>query len=165
MRRDDIDFRCRVMADGSLVEINPFNAVMEEVKNARRLQSGEIDTAVCDSPLEGFPRLTAEYGFSPLVAYIPLAYSAYGRTVEFEDPDVDAIVAAQSRMQREYLASTTMRLRLGFLDLADALQQSVTTSPLAYYPSNVHLTAAGHALVAEALAPWLTSRLNAENDK
>jgi hypothetical protein len=165
MRRDDIDFRYRVMADGSLVDMNPFNADMDEVKNARRLQSGEIDTTVWDSALEEFSRLAAEHGFIPLVAYIPSAYSAYGRTVEFEDPDVGAVVAAQSRMQREYLASTTMRLGLGFLDLADVLQQSVTTSPLAYYPSNVHLTAAGHALVAEALAPWLTSRLNAENDK
>ena len=156
MRRDDINFRYRVVADGNPVDMNPFNADMDEVKNARRLQAGEIDTAVWGSALEDFARLAAEHGFSPVVAYIPSAYTAYSRSVRFEDPQVGAVVTAQSRQQREYLELAAGRLGLDFLDLSSALQQSVTTSPLAYYPSNVHLTPAGHALIAGALAPHLT---------
>jgi len=160
MRRDDINFRYRVVADGSPVDMNPFNADMDEVKNARRLHAGEIDTAVWDSALEDFARLATEHGFSPVVAYIPSAYTAYSRSVRFEDPEVASVLAAQSGQQRDYLAKAAGRLGLDFLDLTGALQQSVTTSPLAYYPSNVHLTATGHALVAGALAPHLTNLLS-----
>jgi hypothetical protein len=163
MRQDDIDFRYHVTADGSPVDMNPFNADRDEVKNARRMQAGEIDTTVWDQALEDFVRLSSEYGFTPVVAYIPSAYTAYSHSVRFEDPAVGAVVAAQSRRQREYLASISARLGLEFHDLSDMLQQSVSTSPLAYYPSNVHLTATGHALVADALESRLMALLTENN--
>jgi lysophospholipase L1-like esterase len=64
-------------------------------------------------------------------------------------------VSSQSSLQREYLGGLAGELGLEFLDITNYLQEAVVSSPLAYYPANVHLTEQGHALIARTLEPQL----------
>ena len=67
-----------------------------------------------------------------------------------------ADVTSQSKLQRQYIYGLANELGLEFLDITDYLQAAVPSSPLAYYPANVHLTKQGHALIARALESTLS---------
>jgi len=159
--REEINFRYSVSVQGRKVAMNPLNADMDEVINARRLRAGDISPAVWDSALVEFSGLAGENGFTPLVIYIPSAYTAYSRSVVFEDPRVGVVLREQSLRQREYLAELSARLGIPFVDLTDELVNAVADSSLAYFPANVHLTEAGHALIAELLVPRVRSLIGA----
>jgi lysophospholipase L1-like esterase len=66
-----------------------------------------------------------------------------------------------SDILRGYFASATAKRAIDYLDLTPALQQAARahgTNALLYYQTNVHLTAAGHRVIAEAIAAHLNAR-------
>lgn len=160
---DDTDFRYSVSAEGETIPMNVLNADRDEVKSARRLRQGKAGPAVWRDALERFVKLSERHGFRPVVAYIPSAHTAYANSVAFEDSVVASDVAHLSETQRDYLGNLAAELGYHFVDLSSHLQQAVAAGPLAYFPGNVHLTARGHALIADALAPILGS-LTADDD-
>ena len=157
---EKINFHYRVESSGNTVPMNVTNADIDEVKNARLLGQGKVSLDVWHMAMAEFAKLAREYRFEPIVIYIPSAYTAYASSVVFEDDAVAAAVTSQSGHQREYLAGLARDLGLEFLDLTDFLQEAVLSSPLAYYPANVHLTEQGHALIARALAPRLEALMD-----
>ncbi len=96
-----------------------------------------------------------------MVTYSPSAYTAYAEYVRFADPDLEPIMRAYSKMQREYFSYSADRFGYHFIDLTPELQEAarkLRADELLYFPTNVHYSAAGHRVVAEAIARALTQR-------
>lgn len=154
-----VDYRFRV---GSI----PFNSEQssrDEIVYARRAVAGEIQYEVFDEPLREFKRLSVEHGFLPVLSYTPAAAIAYGPVV-FQDPALAAVLETFSRDQRRHLAGLAQELGMTFVDLTPALRTAAQAAPasedtLLYFPGNIHLTARGHAVVAQALADALAGPL------
>lgn len=153
--RHSIDFRYLVNVNGEEIPMNVANADRDEVKNARRLREGKVRLAMWRDALVEFVRLADKHGFRPVVTYIPSAHTAYAANVVFEDRMVGLDLAYLSSTQRAYLNQLAGELGFTFLDLTESLQHAVVSGPLAYFPGSVHLTKHGHALIADALAPFL----------
>jgi lysophospholipase L1-like esterase len=77
----------------------------------------------------------------------------------FDDPSIAEIMRAYSDTLRDYFALQAETLGYRFLDLTPALEEAARTLPSErplYFRSNVHLTPAGHAVVARELAALLS---------
>jgi hypothetical protein len=158
-RPQEIDFRYQVAVRGQTTPINGGQTDRDEVEYARKLGRGEIGPQLWDRALDDFATLAGAYGFIPVVTYIPTAYTAYARTVVFADPTIGPDLAAMSRAQRKHLQRQSEARGLAFVDLTAAVQAAVVGAELAYFPFNLHLTPAGHQIVASALAPKLEALL------
>ena len=160
-RPQELDFRYEIGARGGRLLMNRGQADRDEVRYARRLLGGEIGLSLWGRVLEDFAALAAERGFVPVVAYIPAAYTANAATVSFMDPTIGPDLAAMSQAQRAYLQQRCAAHQLTWIDLTEPIQAAMAKSDLAYFPYNLHLTQAGHEIVAAALAPKLRELLAA----
>ena len=152
------DFRYRLTFPEGAIPFNEEDADADEVRSARSLRAGEIDLGVFREGLETFVELSRRHGFKAIVAYTPSAYTAYADHAVFEDAGLQDLMPWFSRRQREYLAKTGQELGYTFVDLTPALQaaaRSLGRDDLLYFPSILHFTARGHAVVAAALAEAL----------
>lgn len=147
------NFRYTVRANDLTVQFNPENSDLDEVTYAKRLRAGEVGLELFQDALENFVTLAGEHGFIPVVTYTPSAYTAYADSVEFKEPAVEDIMQWFSARQREYFKTESRELGYTFIDFTPALAAaSDTAGGLLYFPTNLHLTALGHRVVAEALA-------------
>ena len=154
-----IDFRYRIRTGDGEILMNAGQGDHDEVKYARRLRRGETSPSLWDRALEDFAALAEAHDFIPVVTYIPAAYTAGAATVVFMEPSIGADLAAISRTQRAYLRHVCQAHGLTFIDLTEPLQAAQADSALAYFPYNLHLTPAGHQIVAAALAPIVREQL------
>jgi hypothetical protein len=150
-----VDYRFQVGA----VPFNAGQGNRDEIVYARKAVAGEIAYAVFAEPLREFQRLGAAHGFQPVLAYTPSAAIVYA-PVDFRDPEVGRVLDRFSREQRAYLRELAQESGLPFVDLTEPLRQlarqaAPTPENLLYFPGNIHLTARGHAAVAEILAAAL----------
>ena len=155
-----INFRYRFDFAGQQVPFNLENTDLSEVKHARALKEGRISTEAFTGALERFVALAHEHGFRPVVSYSPSAYTAYAEFVVFEDPDLADLMPWYSRTLRAFLAEKGEELGYTFVDQTPALQAAarrLQATELLYFPINVHFTAAGNRVVAEALAAALAA--------
>jgi hypothetical protein len=148
---EKIDFRYSARSEGRTLYMNVTNADNDEVVHARLLSRGEISMNVFERPLRDFAALARTNGFVPMVSYLPSMYSAYADTVVFNDPVVGRDVVQLGSLQRGWLRKACADLGLVFVDITAALRQSAASGPLTHFPSNVHLTAYGHQVVAREL--------------
>lgn len=157
--RDSTDFRYEVAAPEGAVPFNPRNADTDEVGFARKLQAGEVSLELVVEALEDYVRLSQEHGFIPVVSYTPAAYTTYERFARFAQPELKGLMQWFSAQQREMLQREAERLGYVFVDFTQALQDAAPahTAPenLLYFPTNVHLTANGHEVMARALQELL----------
>ena len=134
-----------------------------EVYYANKIRRGEIAFTPFDAALEEFIGLAQEYHFTPLVAYIPSADTAYGPHIKFSDSRLTEIMPYFSQTQRHYLQQKIAALGGIFIDTTSALQQAadqhMNAASLLYFPTNLHLTKEGHAIVAATLQPFLKQAL------
>jgi hypothetical protein len=155
------NFRYRVTtADDRRVAFNSKNNDLDEVEYARYVVSGQVDLELFTSPLEAFRNLAREYQFTPVVTYLPSAYSAYGDAVTFEDSAVGAVLRTASERERAFFRKKTQEFGIAFLDLTPSLadrSRDPSFGENLYFPSSMHLTAVGHQIVASALADFLRS--------
>lgn len=158
-KREKINFRYSVEVGGVRTPLNVTNSDIGEVKYARRTANGDIGFDLFAEPLEAFAALAAEHGFIAVVTLLPSAHTGYIDSVRFEDEAVGREVAAFSRAQRSWLAGNAERIGYRFIDVVPAFREQVKSSPVAFYPANVHFTRDGHAIVARALGPALQSLL------
>jgi len=154
--RSEIDFQYVVrFADGSQVGMNSRNGDRDEVEFARQLTEGRLSTALFDDALERFVALGDRRGFVPVVLYTPSAYTAYEGMATFDDATIEATMRGYSQTLRAYFAARADELGYTFHDLTTDLQGAASRSSaddLLYFRTNVHLTAAGHRVVAGRLA-------------
>ena len=162
--KDEIDFRYEVrFSDGETLEFNSENGDRDEVQYARWLVEGQLSTGLFDEALEKLMALSAQYGFLPVVAYIPSAYTAYEAQSRFEDPAAETVLRAYSGTLRDYFAALAGRLGYLYVDATPAIQQEsqiLSSSDRLYFRSNVHLTQQGHEVVARAVFDALSQQEN-----
>jgi lysophospholipase L1-like esterase len=160
LQKSDIDFRYAVdFPDGVSARFNVGNADRDEVSFAAELREKRVRPELFDDALAAFVGLAKEHHFVPIVAYIPSAHSAYAAMARFDDPSIAEIMRAYSDTLRDYFALQAETLGYRFLDLTPALEEAARTLPSErplYFRSNVHLTPAGHAVVARELAALLS---------
>jgi hypothetical protein len=150
----EIDFEYRLAFPTDTVAFNPENVDVDEVEMARRLQAGEVGFDVLDGALRRLVGLADAEGFRPTLAYIPSAHTAYADWVIFNEPEHAPVLREFSARQREYLASMADSLGMPFIDLTPYLREAAAEAgpdTLLYYRTNLHLSPAGHRVVAEAL--------------
>lgn len=160
--KSDIDFRYVVeFPDGVRAPFNLHNADRDEVGFAAELREKRVHPELFDDALESFVALAREHGFVPIVAYIPSAHTAYGAMARFDDPSIADLMRSYSDTLRSYFARRADERGYRYLDLTPFLQEAARTyssdRPL-YFRSNVHLTPAGHAVVARAIEAALPPR-------
>ncbi len=157
---ETIDFRYTLDFGDEEVPFNIENTDLDEVFHARALWDGTVMLAdMFDAALRDFVDLSRNKGFAPVVTYSPSAYTTYGEYVRFSDPDLEPIMRAYSKMQRDYFSNSADRFGYLFIDLTPALQEaagSLRADELLYFPTNVHYSATGHRVVANAIAHALT---------
>lgn len=152
------NFRYRLVFDDDVpVPFNPDNADVDEAEYARRLYEQEIRFEVLDllrEPLREFVSLARRHEFIPVITYTPAAYTAYEAQVVFEDPSLGELMPWFSRQQRNFLEQQAAEIGYIFVDLTPALQAAAQArggNELLYYRYDLHLTPAGHTVVAEAI--------------
>lgn len=143
-----IDFGYSAMSQGSRVAMNVNQADKDEARYARFLIEGKVSLDLFLKPLDDLKQLAAENGFTPIVTYIPSFYTAYAKTVTFDDPKVGEAATEFSRRQRAFIAEAARARGLPFRDVTPAMQAAAETGPLTHFPANVHLTPFGHRVVA-----------------
>jgi hypothetical protein len=155
-REKEIDFRYDIrFPDGKTATFNSRNGDLDEVTYARALVRDEVSVDLFERPLRSIVALGREHGFTPIVLYIPSAYTAYRHQAHFDDTAIERTLSEFSDRQRGYFARKAGEVGYVYRDLTPALQRAAaelpSTQPL-YFRSNVHLTPAGHAVVAAEIA-------------
>ena len=155
--KKSIDFRYDIrFPDGKTTTFNSRNGDLDEVTYASALVRNEVELDLLDQPLVDSRSLWAPaLHFVPIVVYIPSAYTAYREMAHFDDAAVETILRQFSDRQRDYFARQAGEAGFVYRDLTSALQRVTaelpSTRPL-YFRTNVHLTPAGHAVVAAEVA-------------
>lgn len=156
-----VDFRYWLDLPGELFPFNPKQRDRESVPYARRIIEGRISLGLWDEALHTFTNLARVHGFVPVVIYTPASYTAYADRVRFAEADLDRQLTEFSRTQREYLAAQASDIGYRFHDLTSDLRQVARASDrtsLLYDPTTVHLTPAGHAVVARSIEHFLVEQ-------
>jgi hypothetical protein len=158
-REKEINFRYDIrFPDGNTLTFNLRNGDLDEVTYARALVRGEVSVDLFERPLRGLVALGREHGFTPIVVYVPSAYTAYRHQVHFDDAGAERLLTEFSDRQRGYFARKAGEAGFVYRDLTPALQRAAAELPSTqrlYFRTNVHLTPAGHAVVAAEVAEVL----------
>lgn len=154
--KKEIDFRYDIrFADGATATFNSRNGDLDEVTFARALVRNEVGLQIFDEPLAELVALGQAHSYTPIVVYIPSAYTAYRQMAGFDDAEIGETLQRFSDLQRRHFARQAGESGYRYRDLTQALQEAAarlpSTQPL-YFRSNVHLTQAGHRVVAEEIA-------------
>lgn len=153
------NFRYTIAGDKDTIKFNSGNADLDEPIHAQQLKEGVISLDAFNDALNNFAALAKEHKFIPMVIYIPSAYTAYNNYVNFEDPALKNLLTWFSGEQRKFFKEQSKKLGFAFIDTTPTFQEAATghrkATNLLYYPTNLHLTAAGH----DTIARYLYSRL------
>ena len=140
--------------------MNIGNGDGDELRSAQDLSAGKLSPDLYEVPLKRFVDLSRQYNFVPVVIYVPAAYTVYQPGITFEDPSISAVMAAYSKIQSDWLADRAASIGYRFVDATSALQAKGAEAPLLYFPSDLHLTAAGHRALAEAVQGEVSAALD-----
>lgn len=159
---DDANFHYTVQTPDGPVDLNVGNSDQDEIHYSRQYRSGELGderlARLFAEPMEQIADWTRARGAGLLFVYLPSAHSAYGARTTFADPEIGELVGGFSRHQRGLFAEICAEAGYDCLDMTTRFNARVSTSPLAYFPANVHLTPEGHKIVAEEVARHLVGR-------
>jgi hypothetical protein len=157
-----IDFRYAVRFGDRSIAFNPHNRDQDEPYYAMALARGVLDVKSLRLPIERFAQLAQQYGFTAVVTYTPPANTVYRNFIQFEDPALDEIMRRGDERQREAIAAAAAEFGLPFIDLTPALQEAAAAledRQLLYFKENLHITPAGHRVIAETLEKRLPALL------
>lgn len=153
------NFRYSVVSEGATIAMNVTNGDRDELKLAKEVRDGTLQPDLYAAPLKTFVNLAKKKGFVPVVLLVPAAYTLYQPSIAFEDPEIAKMMANYSDVQRQWLAGNADALGYEFLDPTVFMQKRAAEGPLLYFPSDIHLTAAGHTALAEAVEDRIRSSL------
>ena len=154
------NFRYSVNSGGERIAMNIGNGDGDELRSAQDLLAGKLSPDLYEAPLRRFVDLSKQYNFVPVVIYVPAAYTVYQPGIAFEDPSISEAMAAYNKIQSDWLADEAASIGYRFVDATSALQAKGAEAPLLYFPSDMHLTAAGHRALAEAVQGEVRSALD-----
>jgi len=141
--------------------MNIRNGDRDELQSARAVADGTLTIARCENALVDFVALARNNGFQPLVMATPASYVVYERSANFKNKEFGALMSTYGRVQREWLAQNAGRIGYAFIDPVPEMQARAAHGSLLYFPSNAHLTIAGHRALAEAAAPLILKAVGA----
>ena len=156
-----VDFHYSIDGVDGPTPFNLENRDRDEVAAARRVQRGATTLALWDDALSRFAALGKEHGFLPVVSYTPSAHTTYADHVRFADPSIAGVLRNLDDAQRAYLAEHAAVYGYSFYDLTPDLRRAAASprrSELLYDPVNMHFTARGHDVVADAFVRLLADR-------
>lgn len=153
------DFRFSATVQGQPFAFNIRNGDLDELALARELLADPAQAAACRPALEEFVALARANAFIPVVMLVPAAYTAYGSTTRFNDPAIAPAMAALHTVQRDWLSQEATGIGYIFVDETMAFTAAIAQTPPAFFPSNVHFSAAGQATLAQTHAAALTRLL------
>jgi hypothetical protein len=152
------NFRYRlIFSEQTIIPFNLDNIDTDEVEYATRLLNEEIDPGVFWSiglALGAFVELSQEHNFVPIVTYTPSAHNAYADMADFDHKALNELMPWFSREQRQFLTAKGQELGYIFIDLTPALRAAAASNGpanLLYYRYDLHLTPAGHTVVARSI--------------
>ena len=151
-RNTGLDFRYSIEEPDGRVEMNIANADRDEVRYARRFNSGELSPAIFEPALDSFRDLARNNDFVPVILLIPGAYTAYAQSVVFNDQELSTTMTSGREIISEWLQDYAARNNIAFVDLAPAFQAAAKAGPLTHFPANRHLTPDGQRIVASQIA-------------
>ena len=160
IRQTSLDFHYRLDFDTASVAMNPEDTDRDEVVQAILVHRGALSFDLFDQALTQYAALAREYGFQPVVTYTPSAHTTYAEFVRFQDPTLEPVLREFSEHQRAWFASRCRELGLPYLDLTGALRAAAHTGrehELLYFPTNLHLSQAGHRVIAASLRDFLAT--------
>jgi len=155
-----IDFFYDLVFEDRIIPFNPQNSDTDEVIFAQLLRDGQIKLAWVDLAFRELQKLSREYGFQPIIVFVPSAHITYKSHVSFRDPTLRELLNWYNDEQRDYLARLASGLSIPFLDLTDGLTDaSENVYPeLLYFPINLHFSPAGHREVARIVRSWMSAQ-------
>jgi len=151
-RNTGLDFRYSIEGPDGRVEMNIANADRDEVRYARRFNSGELSPAIFEPALDSFRDLARNNDFVPVILLIPGTYTAYAQSVVFNDQELSTTMTSGREIISEWLQDYAARNNIAFVDLAPAFQAAAKAGPLTHFPANRHLTPDGQRIVASQIA-------------
>lgn len=160
-----VNFRYAVLFGEARRPFNVDNSDRDEVVHAEVLRKDAIKLSVFEAALAAFEGLAQKYEFTPVVVYIPSAYTAYAPFVQFEDARLGALMSGYSATLRAYFADAASRFGLRYADATPAMQAAagdLQNTQLLYFSTNVHLTPAGHRVVADTVSGLLETVVGAD---
>lgn len=153
------NFSYNVEVGGHRVALNVNNTDVDELRHARLVRDGKVTPKrilqLWGEPIGWIVDLARKRGFVPLFIYIPSAYTAYAKSVRFDNPNNGKAVRELSRVQRKVFAELCRERGLQCLDTVPAFD-AASGKQLTHFPSDVHLTPYGHHVVAEAVAGYIS---------
>jgi hypothetical protein len=160
--KDSLNYRYTLRFGDRTVAFNPENRDRDEPLYALALARGVVDVKTLRLPIERLARLARERGFVAVVTYTPAANTAYRAFIQFEDPALGDVMRQFDERQRNAVAAAAAEFGLTFIDLTPPLQAAAATledREFLYFPDNLHLSGAGHKVVAEYLAKQIPALL------
>ena len=154
-----IDFRYTVSKGGKSIKLNLDNSDLDEIVIATKLKNNEGSLNLFDKSIEEFSQLAHQENFTPIIAITPSAYAPYDKYLKFNTPQNRDILANYVENQRTYFRKISEKHNIIFVDMMEPLETAVKKNPnlepLLYFPTNLHLTAEGHHVVAKAISTFL----------
>jgi hypothetical protein len=153
--RHKLDFRFHLKWDDRVIAMNVDNGDTDEPYHAMAVERGLVDLDRLRRPFEQLAELGKRFHFKPIVTYTPAAYTVYDDVAVFNDPAMAPLMRKFNEKQLAYVSALTAELGLTFVDLTPALRAAAAElkdRDLLYIPENLHLLAAGHRVIAQALA-------------
>ena len=132
------DFTYSVTVQGARVAMNIANADLSELAYAKRVQAGRVGPELYAASMREFVALAREHGFA--------------ESIEFSDPSITSVMRSYSDVQRAWFRANAEAIGYRYVDATAAMREAARTRPLLFFPSNVHLTAEGQLVLAEAVA-------------
>jgi hypothetical protein len=156
------NFRYSAVVQNRRVALNVANGDLGELRDAKRVREGEVGPELYEPPLRAFVEIAKSRDFVPVVIDAPAAYSVYANSITFDDDQNGEVMRGYGDAQRQWLAANARRLGYIYVEVLPYMQKAAETRPLLYFPANVHLTAEGHKVLAEAMAPQMRALLAAD---
>lgn len=155
-----INFRYAVtLGDGERINFNPYNLDRNELLGAYQLARGGLSAALWDDAVNRLKKLQGDENLEVVIVLIPSAHTAYRNYSAFEDGDAKQALQDFHEHQSQYLAQISSNNGWKYQDLAGSFIESVKhTNKLLYFPGNLHLTRAGHDVVAREVFNLLLLR-------
>jgi hypothetical protein len=155
------DFTYTLTLGAKSQPMNIRNGDQDELQSARAVAEGKISPSLCEPALVDFVSLARKHGFKPIVMATPASYVVYEETLRYDDAKLGALMSGYGFAQRKWLAENAERIGYTFVDPVPAMKKIAETAELLYFPSNAHLTIAGHRALAETIAPLIMKAINA----
>lgn len=132
-----------------------FGALYEQRAMDMTLERNQIGLALSRQAFESARQMAGEWGGKLVVVIIPTREEVYAPLTE---PIMGTAALDKLRSARAAMHQLCDELDMACYDLLDTFQQRAQHNEALYYGDDMHLNPHGNAVLAEALAAWLTEQ-------